>query len=136
MKAVIDTNVFVSAFLSPFGRPAGVLRLVLSGRVQALYDVRILSEYRDVLFRPKFHFKKENIDFLLAQIQLEGQFTVAEPLPEPLKDPSEEMFLEVAVSGGADFLVTGNLKHFPPRKYRGVHLLDPAAFMAQLQKQA
>jgi len=134
VKVVVDTNVFVSGFLSPFGRPAGVLRLVLSGKVGLLYDIRILSEYREVLSRPKFHFKKENIEMLLEHIQMEGQFAVAEPLSDPLKDPSDEMFLEIAVSGGAECLVTGNLKHFPAHKYEGIYLLDPAGFMEHFQK--
>ncbi len=134
MKAVIDTNVFVSGFLSPFGRPSEVLRIVLSGKVQTLYDSRILSEYREVLSRPKFHLKKENIEILLDQVKLEGLYVVAEPLRNPLKDPSDEMFLEIAVSGGAECLVTGNLRHFPPKKHEGIYLLDPAGFMDYYQK--
>ncbi len=134
MKAVVDTNVFVSGFLSPFGRPAEIVRLVLSAKVQLLYDARILSEYREVLSRPHFHFHAENIETLMAQIRKDGIQVAAEPLPHPLQDVSDEMFLEVAYSGGAECLITGNSRHFPPKQCRGIRVFDPAGFIAYYQK--
>ena len=56
MRFVIDSNVVVSAMLSPHAPPAQVIRLALQGDLGLLYDGRILAEYREVLMRPKFGF--------------------------------------------------------------------------------
>ena len=56
MRIVLDTNVLVSALLSPHGAPAAVLQLVVTGRVVLCFDARVLSEYREVLRREKFDF--------------------------------------------------------------------------------
>ncbi len=53
MRIVVDTNVLVSGLLNPYGSPGRILDLVLSGRIQVLYDDRILEEYQDVLARPQ-----------------------------------------------------------------------------------
>ena len=44
-------------------------------------------------------------------------------------DPNDDMFLELAVSGNADYLITGNLKDFPPSPFQGLPILSPAAFL-------
>jgi len=60
VKVVLNTNVLLSGLLKPYGKPAAILRLVLSGALQVAYDGRILSEYRTVLLREKFHFSRRN----------------------------------------------------------------------------
>ena len=56
MLAVVDTNVLISALITPFGNAARILDMAMAGELRLLYDDRILSEYRDVLLRPKFSF--------------------------------------------------------------------------------
>ena len=56
MRIVLDTNVIVSSLMDAFSSSAEVVRVVISGKVQLCHDVRILSEYREVLLRPKFCF--------------------------------------------------------------------------------
>lgn len=129
MNVVIDTNVIVSALLNPFGQPAEVLKLFLTGDIKLLYDQRILSEYNDVLKRPKFKFNTENIEILLDEIQLLGQSVLSIPLKEALPDINDNMFLEVALSGKSNFIITGNLVHFPPERCEGVKVLSPGDFI-------
>ncbi len=119
MRVVIDTNVLVSAMLSPHAPPAQVLRLVLQGDLVPLHDERIVSEYRQVLLRPKFAFDREDVGAVLEGIEWSGEAVFARPLPVELPDPDDLPFLEVAAAGSADALVTGNLRHY--RAVRGRH---------------
>jgi predicted nucleic acid-binding protein len=50
------------------------------------------------------------------------------------KDPDDDKFLETAIAGGADFLVTKNLKHFPRKSYQGVRIVNVATFLKELEK--
>lgn len=105
MKIVLDTNVLISSLLNPDGSPAGVLNLLLNGSITLLYDNRILGEYLAVLSRDKSGFRHEWIDSLIDFIRQDGEFVTA--------DPDDKKFYEVLLSGDGDFLVSGNLKHFP-----------------------
>lgn len=125
MKVVLDTNVLVSGLLSPEGAPAAVLRCILAGSVLVCFDERILSEYRGVLARPKFGFEATRVAVLVEIIEVTGEPTLAPPLDLPLPDPSDGMFIEVAIASGADCLVTGNLKDFPTECLRGVRVVTP-----------
>ena len=127
MKIVLDTNVLVSGLLSPQGAPATVLRSVLAGSVSICVAERILSEYRIVLARSKFDFDVERVAVLLGFLEATGEPVLAPPLNLSLADPSDEAFVEVAVASAADFLVTGNLKHFPAESLRGVRAISPRA---------
>lgn len=113
MTVVLDTNILVSALINPRGVPATILSLLLNGKLTVLYDNRILEEYRDVLSRQKFHFKKNLILQLLDYVRHEGEFIAVEPLRAPSVSEDDKMFYEVAKTGKAQFLVTGNKKHFP-----------------------
>ena len=130
MNIVVDTNVLVSGILSPHGPPAAVLRALLSEQASLCFDERILSEYRDVLSRGKFAFDRELVEELLAFLEAEGLPILAPPLDLTLPDPADQMFIEVAVF--ADFLVTGNLKHFPKTARQGIAVVSPREFVEVL----
>lgn len=132
MKIVLDTNVLVSGILSPHGPPAAVLRALLTERVCLCFDERILSEYRDVLSRGKFAFDRELVAEVLSFLEAAGFRTLAQPLDLALPDPADQMFLEVAVFGQADFLVTGNLRHFPSSARQGIAVVSPREFLGAL----
>lgn len=131
MKIVLDTNVLVSALINPFGTPARVLDLVLAGGARWVYDDRVLLEYREVLTRERFGFPVHVVADLLGFLKSEGEHVTAPPLTAALPDPDDAPFLEVAVAGNADALVTGNLAHFPPERRKGVAVLSPADFLAR-----
>ena len=129
MRIVLDTNVLVSALLTPFGLPADILRLITSGFVRVCHDARILGEYRQVLLRPAFPFGQVQVEALLNQIEADGDPIVAFPLSERLPDPDDEVFLAVALAGGARYLVTGNLRHYPEQRRQGVQVVSPREFL-------
>lgn len=115
MLVVIDTNILVSALWSKSGAPARILSLIISGGLIPCYDYRILSEYRDVLSRPKFKFTDSEINALLDWIVENGRQVIAEPLNVDFTDESDKKFYEVAKFCDAK-LITGNIKHFPNDK--------------------
>lgn len=117
MRVVLDTNVLVAALLTPRGAPASVLNAVLNGSVTLLVDERIADEYRDVLFRSKFGFSHDALQPVLDFIERAGEYVVAEPVRVTISDPDDIPFVEVATAAAADYLVTGNLKHFPKREW-------------------
>lgn len=129
MRVVIDTNVLVSGLLSPYGAIGEIARMAVAGSLDLLYDARIVSEYEEVLFRPKFSFDKAHIDNLIEFITHFGIPVSATPLSRHLPDMDDEPFLEVAISGKAECLITGNAAHYPMRPKRKVQILTPRQFL-------
>ncbi len=136
MIIVLDTNVIVSGILKPYNKTAAILGLIADGVIRVAYDLRILSEYRDVLSRPKFNFAKEHIQAFLDQVEQEGVLVSPRPLKHHLPDPDDEPFLEVALSGRAEAIVTGNKRHFPRRDYQGVKILSPVEFLEAFKEKS
>lgn len=129
MRIVVDTNVLVSGLLTPFGPPGVVVAQIVSGSVGLCYDGRILAEYADVLRRKTFSFSETSIAALLGAIEATGELTLAAPTPVRLPDPDDEPFLEVALAALADYLVTGNVRHFPANARQGVRVVSPREFV-------
>ncbi|PIV20025.1 MAG: putative toxin-antitoxin system toxin component, PIN family [Deltaproteobacteria bacterium CG_4_8_14_3_um_filter_45_9] len=129
MIVVLDTNVIVSGILRPYSKAAAILRIVATGMIQLAYDLRILSEYQDVLTRSKFPFAKEDINVFLDQVEKEGVLVSVIPLKFRLSDPDDEPFLEVASAARAEAIITGNKRHFPKKEYQGTRILSPAEFL-------
>jgi putative PIN family toxin of toxin-antitoxin system len=129
MRVVIDTNVLVSGVINPHGPPGRLVDAIISFTLTPLYDDRILSEYRDVLLRPAFGFRRSDIHALLDFVEFSGEHITAGPVNVLLPDPADLPFVEVAIAGMADALVTGNTKHFTPARRHGVSLLTPAALL-------
>lgn len=128
MKIVLDTKVLVSALINPKGMPAKILNMILNGKLISLYDNRIMGEYRVVLSRKKFNFPIEIIEPLLDFIKYEGEFIASDPLKTKVTNEDDKMFLEVAISGNAEYLITGNTKHFPTEKY----MVNPKLFIEKM----
>jgi uncharacterized protein len=129
MMIVLDTNVIVSGILKPHSKSAAILRLIAGGSIRLAYDLRLLSEYRDVLLRPAFNFTLKEVDSFLAQVEEEGLLVSGKPLKVHLPDPDDEPFLELALSANARAIVTGNRRHFPRERCAGMEILSPSEFL-------
>jgi putative PIN family toxin of toxin-antitoxin system len=113
MKVVIDTNVIVSALINANGIPAKILALALNGKTKILYDNRIIFEYIDVLSRKDFGFNPEIVNDIIDYFRNEGEFVNSEYLDIEFIDETDKKFYEVHKFGEAQYLITGNIKHFP-----------------------
>ena len=130
--SVIDTNVFVSALLSGKEDAATVqiVRKILLGEIMPVYSEKILSEYREVLQRPKFNFPTEDQRYLLAAIEKYGEFVVPRMSGISLPDEKDLPFYEAANMNDAWYLVTGNIKHFPEESF----IVSPREMLTVLEK--
>lgn len=131
--AVLDTNVIVSAGIKPGSAPAAlVMDWVLEGEVQLVTSAWVVSEYREVVRRPKFErygFPPQWLEFLI-----EESLRLPDPRPwaERGPDPKDLPFLALARDAGA-WLVTGNVKHFPRTFRNGVTVVSPADYVTHLR---
>lgn len=113
IRTVLDTNVLVSAPISPFGNEAQVLDAVQRGRIAPCFSPEILTEYAEVLARPKFGFARNEIDGLLGALQSNGLLFEPPPATGASPDPGDDGFIACALLANAEFIVTGNKRHFP-----------------------
>jgi putative PIN family toxin of toxin-antitoxin system len=113
LRLVIDTNVLVSAALKPTGLQRTVLLLATTKPARLYVSRPILEEYSEVLARPEFKIRK-GLRLHLLQLLKDRSYIVAPTRHlEVASDPDDNMFLECADAARADYLVTGNQKHFP-----------------------
>ncbi|MCL1998401.1 MAG: putative toxin-antitoxin system toxin component, PIN family [Turicibacter sp.] len=126
-RVIVDTNVIVSAFISPNGKPAKILHMVKNSQLQICYNDKILAEYRDVLTRRHFKFINEERQEFFEHLERLGLF--CQPLAStfPMPDETDRPFYDVAKHCNAD-LITGNTKHYPPESF--IH--TPTEFLAAI----
>jgi len=129
VRIVLDTNVLVSGLLTPFGVCGEIVRMLTSDEMTLCVDYRILIEYGEVLHRPQFNIAPQKAAVVIEYIQATAETHGTAPLNKALPDEKDNPFLEVALSSGAECLVTGNLKHFPERCRSGVKVLSPGEFL-------
>lgn len=114
IRVVLDTNVIVSAVLTRGGAEAYALDLAAAGKIQIYATPAILTEYEEVLRRSKFsRISPKVIDGALALIQHLAILVNPKETLAVSSDESDNRFLECADAAGADYLVTGNKRHFP-----------------------
>lgn len=119
--AVIDTNVLVSALLATLkdkeSSPLKILHSVLDGAIIPIFNDEIITEYREVLHRPKFHFPEESIEQVLKAIRTFGIHSDRITSEDICNDPKDVVFYEVTLSVDDAYLITGNIKHFPIKPF-------------------
>ncbi len=114
MRAVVDTNVLVSALLHASSVPAKVVRGIATQRLTPVVCAEIIAEYRAVLPRPRLRLRSDDIGELLTLIELQADW-VAVPAytgVPALPDPADWPFVACALAAGCP-VVTGNARHFP-----------------------
>jgi len=109
-RVVLDTNIIVSALLVPSGKESTILLLALTGQVALHVSPPVLAEYESVLRRPRLKLQSRRIDDAMAAIRKVSHLVEPTRAVTVSPDKSDNRFLECAE---ADYLVTGNTKHFP-----------------------
>jgi putative PIN family toxin of toxin-antitoxin system len=128
LRLVLDTNIVVSAALRPEGLQRTVLSLAISPPARLYVSVPILVEYQQVLSRPRFRLPKGQRQQFLQL--LKNRAYLVEPVRRlaVTSDPHDNIFLECAEAARADYLVTGNLRHFP-RFWRQTKIITSREFL-------
>lgn len=113
-SAVLDTNVVVSAAINSGGLEARIVELVAAGELALYVSTAVIAEYDIVLARLKFaHIDPDRIARLLRLLKAEATMVTPPEIVTASKDDPDNRFLECAEAAGAEYLVTGNKRHFP-----------------------
>lgn len=129
-RLVLDTNVLVSAALRNGSLPH---RTLLNARMEGrlLASDATLAEFREVLLRDKFD---RDVERVLREglVQEYARLCTLIPISTPIRacrDPRDDKFLEVALHGRADAIVTGDLDLLALNPFRGIAILSPSAYL-------
>jgi putative PIN family toxin of toxin-antitoxin system len=113
LRLVLDTNIIVSAALKTDGLQRTVLLLAMTRPARLFVSAPILAEYRIVLSRPEFKIRKGLRQQFLQRIKDSSRVVSPSRQICVASDPDDNIFLECADAAHADYLVTGNHRHFP-----------------------
>lgn len=136
MRVVIDTGVFVSALIRPQGRTGAVLRALKENRFTLIYSTDILVEIIDVLgrekFRNKYQITPDDIATLIDLIRLRGELVIPSQKVSACRDPKDDIFLEAALEGNAEYIVSGDFDLLDMKSYEKIAILRVSEFLARL----
>lgn len=129
-RLVIDTNVLVSAAILALSVPRQAVEKVIDHGV-LLFSESTLDELIRVLFRPKFdqYLRREGRAVFLAQLESVAEMVPTVQIVRECRDPKDDKFLEVALNGRADVIITGDTDLLRMHPWRGLAILSPAEYL-------
>jgi uncharacterized protein len=134
VRALCDTNVLVSAFISG-GPPSRVVEEAIEGRFELVLADPVIGELERVLtlklgFEPE---RVREITALLSDISVARADTPTEGVEEITGDPDDDVVLACGVNAGVDIIVSGDRRHMlPVREHRSIRIISPQALLAEL----
>ena len=137
MRAVLDTNVLISSVIST-GVPHEIVVKGFSSEYQIVVSVATLTEFRDTLLKypEKFHMDEEDVQEEVETIRYFAEFVDPdEEITAVDDDPDDDKFLEAAVAGNVDYIVSGDRHLLDLGSFRGIEIVEPRAFYERLTSQ-
>jgi len=135
VKVVYDTNIIISAIIAK-GRPYLLLQLAYNDKVDLFISPDLLKEYEEVIKRPKFKISKADISGTLSLIKTHSKMIIPKmKIGQMPQNQADNKVLEFALSAKADYLITGNKKHFTFSEFKGTKILNPAEFIEVISKE-
>jgi putative PIN family toxin of toxin-antitoxin system len=129
LRLVLDTNVVISAALKPEGLQRTVFLLAISKPARMYVSEAILAEYRMVLARPELRIRKGLQLRFLDLVANRARLVSPTRLVSASSDPDDNKFLDCADEARADYLITGNLRHFP-RFWKATKVVSAREFVS------
>jgi uncharacterized protein len=141
IRAVLDTNVWVSALLTPGHPPAKILEFSLTGKLRLIISPGIIKEIGRVLQYPKVkkalekqQITSQEVEEVILKVLRVALITPGEILVEAVPgDPTDDMVIACALEGKADFIISGDHHLTDLESYQGIKILDPATFYELLR---
>jgi len=142
-RVVVDTNLIVSAVLSPNRKPSRILDAIIEGQLLSITSPPILAEARRVFSYPKLQriLVKNGIDGKSVEDYV-SQFAQSSAIVPGRaeanfieNDPTDNMFLACAAEGEADFIISGDKHLTSIGTFQGIRIMDPANFLSFLESQ-
>jgi putative PIN family toxin of toxin-antitoxin system len=139
LKAVLDTNLFISALLTAKGNPARILNRWKAGYFDLVISLPILKETKRVILYPKIRKRLNWTDgeineFLLGLAQFSFMVSGESKVDVIKDDPTDNKYLACALEGNADYIVAGDQHLLKVGKYRGTKIISPREFLDILKK--
>jgi putative PIN family toxin of toxin-antitoxin system len=129
LRVVLDTNVAISAHLSPEGQQALILGLAIAGYFRCFVSEALLEEYEGVLRRERFGLSPRSVTQSMRIIRKTTTLVIPKRKLDVSRDPDDNKVVECALEARADYIVTGNTRHFPSR-FQGIRIVLPRQFLA------
>ncbi|HKW75030.1 MAG TPA: putative toxin-antitoxin system toxin component, PIN family [Terriglobales bacterium] len=129
LRLVLDTNIVISAALKPEGAERTILLFALTKPARCYVSNAILDEYAAVLARPELRIRKGQRLQLLQWIRNRATVISPKSLPQITTDLEDNIFIECADSARADYIVSGNLRHFP-KFWKNTKIINSREFLA------
>jgi uncharacterized protein len=130
VRIVLDTNILVSACWTSNGLEAQVVDQATKGLITPCVSPEIRAEYREVLSRPKLAARGRAVELLAAlektELCVETSWTVNISI-----DDDDNRFLECATAADADYIITGNLRHYP-EKWGNTRIVNARTFLSNI----
>ena len=141
-RVVLDTNLFVSAILSPEGKPAIILKMVLDAELDLVISPAILKEiglvmnYRKIrkLLAKRFVTMEKIQDVLQKIVKAAIMVSGETDIHHIDKDPSDNMLLSCALEGKADFIISGDHHLTDIVSYENIPIVNPDIFLKRIEK--
>jgi uncharacterized protein len=131
IRVVLDTNILISALLSPQGPPTQVLLMViLQPDTQLCISGDVYAEYEEVIRRPRLNRTESEIAATLRAVRENGLWVIPTEKVHACSDPDDDIFLECAQAAAAQFLVTGNVRDFPAT-WSGTKIVTARQFLEE-----
>lgn len=134
MRAVLDTNVLISSVIST-GVPHEIVDKGFSSEYQIIVSVATLTEFRDTLLKypEKFHMDEADVQQEVETIRYFAEFVDPdEEITAVDADPDDDKFLEAAVAGNVDYIVSGDRHLLDLDSFRGITIVEPRTFYEHL----
>lgn len=131
MKAILDTNVLISAYVFPGGKPEMVYRLALEGRLEIGTSLPLLAEFGRVLGE-KFGWIPDRVEAAVAQMtRIASVVEPGETVHVIAADPADDRVLEAARAFGADVIVSGDRHLLDLGAWSGIDIISPAELLTR-----
>ena len=137
MRAVLDTNVLISSLIST-DTPHKVVVAGFEGEYQIVVSVATLTEFRETLLKypDRFHMDKEDVQKEVETLRYFAEFVEPEEdIKAVEQDPDDDKFLEAAMAGNVDYLVSGDQHLLTLNSFRGINIVTPRVFDDHLNDQ-
>jgi putative PIN family toxin of toxin-antitoxin system len=136
MQVVIDTGVVVSGLIRKAGTPGNVLRLLRDGLYSVVFSADMLVELIEVLsrsqFRTKYHIEPEDIRAIIHLLRFRGELVIPTVHVELCRDVKDNKFLDAALAGGVDALVTRDQDLLVLKQIEQIPIIRPIEFLSWL----
>lgn len=137
IRAVVDTNILLRALIKPLGSVGPVLTCLRDGDYVLLYAEPLLNELVTKLafprIRNKYHLTEDDVETVLALVLLRGEPVAPERQITACRDPKDNIVLEIATAGRADYIVTGDEDLLFLHPFEGIPIVRPAEFLKVLE---